>query len=134
MTFIFKCILVGVGNSAMIFDCGSVIKSVLLFFVICRSDQVYYYMPGFVMLAFLALVVVCAEISVLLCYFHLCSEDYRWWWRSFFSTGTVAFYFFLFSVHYLFHKTSITGGRSYLLYFGYTLIMVFLFFIMTGKG
>ena len=91
-----------------------------------------YYMFGFIMLAFLVLVVVCAQTSVLLCYFHLCSEDYRWWWRSFFSTGTTAFYLFLFSIHYFVYKTSITGSLSYLLYFGYTFIMVFLFFIMTG--
>ncbi|KAL5476329.1 hypothetical protein EMCRGX_G026258 [Ephydatia muelleri] len=45
-----------------------------------------YYMFGFVFLAFLILILVCAETSILLCYFHLCSEDYRWWWRSFFST------------------------------------------------
>lgn len=46
-----------------------------------------YYMFGFIMLAFIVLVVVCAQTSILLCYFHLCSEDYRWWWRAFFSTG-----------------------------------------------
>ena len=92
-----------------------------------------YYMFGFIMLAFVVLVVVCMQTSVLLCYFHLCSEDYRWWWRSFFSTGTTAIYLFLFSLHYFTYKTSITGALSYLLYFGYTFIMVFLFFIMTGK-
>ena len=46
-----------------------------------------YYMFGFLLLAFVVLLVVCAQTSVLLCYFHLCAEDYRWWWRSFFSTG-----------------------------------------------
>ena len=97
-----------------------------------RSGQMYY-MFGFIMLAFLVLVIVCAQTSVLLCYFHLCSEDYRWWWRSFFSTGTTAFYLFLFSIHYFVYKTSITGTLSYLLYFGYTSIMVFLFFVMTGN-
>ena len=110
-------------------------------------------MFGFIMLAFIVLVVVCAQTSILLCYFHLCSEDYRWWWRSFFSTGecvcthlclivtchspthatgTTALYLFLFSIHYFIYKTSITGSLSYLLYFGYTFIMVSLFFILTG--
>lgn len=46
-----------------------------------------YYMFGFLLLAFIVLLVVCAQTSILLCYFHLCAEDYRWWWRSFFSTG-----------------------------------------------
>ena len=112
-----------------------------------------YYMFGFLLLAFIVLLVVCAQTSILLCYFHLCAEDYRWWWRSFFSTGllassllspqtsylsllsgTTALYLFLFSVHYFIYKTTITGGLSYLLYFGYTFIMVFLFFISTGES
>lgn len=51
-----------------------------------RGGQMYY-MFGFLLLAFVVLVVVSAQSSILLCYFHLCAEDYRWWWRSFFSTG-----------------------------------------------
>ena len=89
-------------------------------------------MFGFIMLAFVVLVVVSGQTAVLLCYFHLCSEDYRWWWRSFFSTGTTALYLFLFSLHYFVYKTSITGALSYLLFFGYTGIIVLLFFVMTG--
>lgn len=92
-----------------------------------------YYMFGFIMLAFLVLLVVCAQTSILLCYFHLCSEDYRWWWRSFFSTGTTGFYLFLFAIYYFVYKTTITGFLSYILYFGYTFIVVFLFSLMTGK-
>ena len=94
-----------------------------------------YYNFGFIMLAFLVLVVVCAQTSVLLCYFHLCSEDYRWWWRSFFSTGTTAFYLFLFSVHYFAYKTTIIGPlfNLSLFYLGYIFIIVFLLFIMTGR-
>lgn len=102
------------------------------FFSSCRTGQMYY-MFGFVSLAFIILMVVCAETSILLCYFHLCTEDYRWWWRSFFSTGTTSFYFLLFSLHYFF-KAQITGSLSMLLFFGYTAIIVFLFFIFAGKG
>ena len=97
-----------------------------------RTGQMYY-MFGFVFLAFLILILVCAETSVLLCYFHLCSEDYRWWWRSFFSTATTVFYVFLFILHYFYFKTSIVGLLSYILYFGYTFIAMFLLFMMTGK-
>ena len=50
-----------------------------------------YCMFGFLLLAFVVLVVVSAEISIIICYFHLCSEYYHWWWRSFFSTGTHPF-------------------------------------------
>lgn len=97
-----------------------------------RTGQMYY-MFGFVTLAFVVLLVVCGETSILLCYFHLCTEDYRWWWRSFFSTGTTSVYLFLFSLHYFFYKTTIVGSLSYLVYFAYTFIIVFLFFIIAGK-
>lgn len=90
-------------------------------------------MFGFIMLAFMVLLIVCIQTSILLCYFHLCSEDYRWWWRSFFSTGTTSFYLLLFSIHYFVYKTTITGALSCILYFGYTIIIIFLFFLLTGE-
>ncbi len=92
-----------------------------------------YYMFGFIMLAFLVLQVACAQISILHCHFHLHSEDYRWWWRSFFSSGTTSFYVFLYCTSYFVRNTTITGALSYILYFGYTFIAVFLFFLMTGE-
>ena len=179
-----------------------------------RGGQMYY-MFGFLLLAFVVLVVVCAQTSIIICYFHLRSEDYRWWWRSFFSTGTrpislpplpphsywwvqaflqsvspslssfllvglismverncnkrcpyyrgvlisgvslergvplytsfpppppppppgtTALYLFLFSLHYFVYKTTITGWLSYFVFFGYTFIMVFLFWILCGNN
>jgi len=89
-------------------------------------------MFGFITVTYIFLVLVCAHISTLLCYFHLRSEDYRWWWRSFFSTGTTSFYLLLFAIHFFVYKTTITGLMSYVLYFGYTFLIMFFFFIITG--
>ena len=51
-----------------------------LFFILTSMWlQQFYYLFGFLCLVFVILVVTCAEISVVLCYFQLCSEDYRWW-------------------------------------------------------
>jgi hypothetical protein len=62
--------------------------SVELFFIMSALwlHQIYYIF-GFLFLVMVVLVVTCAEISILLCYFQLCNEDYRWWWRSFMSSG-----------------------------------------------
>lgn len=60
-------------------------------------------------------------------------KDYRWWWRSFFSSGSTALYLFLFTIHYFYYKLSIQGMASSILYFGYTFIMVLLFFLLTGQ-
>lgn len=54
-----------------------------------RAPQVYYVF-GFLLLVLAILAVTCAEISIVMCYFQLCSEDYNWWWRSFLAAGSSA--------------------------------------------
>ncbi|XP_043275405.1 transmembrane 9 superfamily member 2 isoform X2 [Venturia canescens] len=105
-----------------------------LFFILNSlwSSQMYY-MFGFLFLVFLILVITCSETTILLCYFHLCAEDYHWWWRSFLTSGFTAFYLLVYCVHYFITKLNIEGATSTFLYFGYTLIMVFLFFLLTGS-
>lgn len=104
-----------------------------LFFILNSiwSNQTYY-MFGFLFLVFIILTITCSETTILLCYFHLCAEDYHWWWRSFLTSAFTSIYLFLYCVHYFVTKLTISGTASTLLYFGYTLIMVFLFFLLTG--
>jgi len=59
-----------------------------------------YYVFGFLFLVLLILIVTCAEISIVMAYFQLCSEDYNWWWRSFLTSGSSAVYLFAYSVVY----------------------------------
>jgi len=105
-----------------------------LFFVLNSiwSSQIYY-MYGFLFLVYLILIITCSETTILLCYFHLCAEDYHWWWRSFLTSGFTAFYLAMYCVHYFFTKLDIEGAASTFLYFGYTSIMVFCFFLLTGS-
>lgn len=65
-----------------------------LFFILNSiwSHQ-FYYMFGFLSIVYLILIITCSETTILLCYFHLCTEDYRWWWRSFLTSGFAAVYF-----------------------------------------
>lgn len=104
-----------------------------LFFILNSiwSSQMYY-MFGFLFLVFIILVITCAETTVLLCYFHLCAEDYHWWWRSYLTSGFTAVYLFLYCCHYFYTKLQIEDAASAFLYFGYTLIMVLLFNLLTG--
>ena len=60
-------------------------------------------------------------------------QDYHWWWRSFLTSGCTAFYLFGYCVHYFLTKLEIEGAASTFLYLGYTSVMVFLFFLLTGK-
>eukprot|EP01092_Planopodium_desertum_P016778 TRINITY_DN9509_c0_g1_i1.p1 TRINITY_DN9509_c0_g1~~TRINITY_DN9509_c0_g1_i1.p1 ORF type:complete len:221 (-),score=9.63 TRINITY_DN9509_c0_g1_i1:46-708(-) len=93
----------------------------------------FYYIFGFLLLVFIILVVTCAEISVVIVYFQLCNEDYRWWWRAFLTAGSSALYLFAYSVFYFFTKLHIRKFVSVLLYFGYTSIISMFFFVMTGS-
>jgi transmembrane 9 superfamily member 2/4 len=77
-----------------------------LFFILSSIWQHrFYYMFGFLVLVFLVLVFSCAMISVILCYLHLCSEDYRWWWRSIWTGGATGIYLFAYGAYHYFART-----------------------------
>ncbi|KAK1316768.1 hypothetical protein QJS10_CPA05g02139 [Acorus calamus] len=93
----------------------------------------FYYVFGFLLVVLFLLVIVCAEVSVVLTYMHLCVEDWRWWWKAFFASGSVAVYVFLYSINYLvFDLRSLSGPVSAILYMGYSLIMAFAIMLSTG--
>ncbi|MBA0730853.1 hypothetical protein Golax_025776 [Gossypium laxum] len=92
----------------------------------------FYYIFGFLFIVFVILIITCAEITIVLCYFQLCSEDYHWWWRSYLTAGSSALYLFLYSIFYFFTKLEITKLVSGLLYFGYMVIVSYAFFALTG--
>ena len=103
-----------------------------LFFILNSiwMDQ-YYYVFGFTLIVALILCVTCAEITMVLVYFQLCSEDYNWWWRSFLTSGSTAIYVFLYSAFY-FSKLEANLTITYFIYFGYMTIICFGMFLMTG--
>ncbi|XP_071726860.1 transmembrane 9 superfamily member 9-like [Rutidosis leptorrhynchoides] len=92
----------------------------------------FYYIFGFLFMVFIILIITCAEITIVLCYFQLCSEDYQWWWRSYLTSGSSAFYLFMYATFYFFTKLNITKLVSGILYFGYMLIASYAFFVLTG--
>lgn len=92
-----------------------------------------YFVFGFLFIVLIILIVTCAEITIVMCYFQLCNEDYRWWWRSFLSAGSSGAYLFLYSVWYYFSKLEIEGMVPTVLYFAYMMMVSLTFFIVTGS-
>jgi len=92
----------------------------------------YYYVFGFLLIVFLILIITCCEITIVMCYFQLCAEDYHWWWRSFLTSGSSGLYLFIYSIIYMSTKMVMTRGVSILLYCGYMLIASYSFFMLTG--
>jgi len=92
----------------------------------------YYYMFGFLFLVFVILTLTSAEITIVMIYFQLCSEDHRWWWRSIFTAGASALYLFLYSVLYFYTKLEIATFVPTLIYFTYMFIISVAFCVVTG--
>jgi len=92
----------------------------------------FYYMFGFLFMVYIILILTCAEITIVLCYFQLCSEDYNWWWRAFLTSGCSALYLFGYSVFYFFTRLEINYLLPGLMFFAYMFIISFAFFVLTG--
>lgn len=110
---------------------GAVFIELFFIFSSIWQHQIYY-MFGFLFIVFVILAITCAEITIVMSYFQLCSEDYHWWWRAYLTSGASSFYMFIYAIFYFFTKLEITSLVSALLYFGYTIIMTILFFVLTG--
>ena len=104
-----------------------------LFFILTSIWlQKFYYVFGFLFIVFVILCVTCAELSIVLCYFTLCGEDYRWWWRAYLCSASSALYLFLYAAYYFAARLEITRPVSAALYFGYMGIAAACFFVLTG--
>ena len=94
--------------------------------------QRFYYVFGFLALVLLILLITCAEISIVLCYFQLCNEDYNWWWRAFLNSGSAGLYLLGYSFVYFFTQLDMVGFVPCLVYFTYMMIGSMLFCVTTG--
>lgn len=92
-----------------------------------------YYMFGFLFLCYGLMIITTAATTVLLVYFLLCAENYRWHWRSFAAAGMTGGYVFLNAL--LFWATRVTFGglTGAVLYVGYSALIGFVVFILTGE-
>lgn len=104
-----------------------------LFFILKSiwEDQ-YYYMFGFLSLVLIILLVTCIEMTIVIVYFHLCDEDYNWWWRSFFAPASSAVYIFVYSMVYFARQLSIDHFVPGLIYFANSLMICVVYALLTG--
>jgi transmembrane 9 superfamily member 2/4 len=94
----------------------------------------YYFVFGFLFIVFFILILTCAEITIVMTYFQLCNADYKWWWRSFLTPASSSLYLFAYSIFYFATKlNNVTNITLMMAFFGYTTILCFFFFILTGS-
>ncbi|PYH79227.1 hypothetical protein BO82DRAFT_136691 [Aspergillus uvarum CBS 121591] len=92
-----------------------------------------YYMFGFLFLCYGLMVITSAATTVLLVYFLLCAENYRWHWRAFAGAGMTGVYVFLNALLFWITRVSFGGLTGAVLYIGYSALIGFVVFILTGS-
>lgn len=92
-----------------------------------------YTLYGILFIVFAILLSVSGCISVALTYFQLSGEDYRWWWRCIFSTGSTGLFMFLYSIFYYHRRSNMSGALQTIEFFGYTFLTCYIFFLMLGS-
>lgn len=107
--------------------------SVELYYVFATVwGREHYALYGILLLVFCILITVTSCISVALTYFQLSSEDYRWWWRSFFSAGFTGVFVFFYAIFYYVMRSNMSGMLQSVQFFGYTILACYVFFLMLG--
>ncbi|KAH9306410.1 hypothetical protein KI387_010814, partial [Taxus chinensis] len=94
------------------------------FFFILNSIWLHrmYDIFGFLFIAFVILMVICAEITIILCYFQLCSDDYYWWWRAYMPSVYSALSLYLYASSHFFAELEITKLFTAFAYFVYPIL------------
>jgi len=110
---------------------GAVFVEVFFILSSLWLDQ-FYYVYGFLVLVFVILMITCSELTIVMVYFQLCAEDHRWWWRSFVTSGSCAFYMWFYCCFYFYSKLDMALFVSGLVYFVYMWLACVAMFLVTG--
>ncbi|KAJ5769573.1 Transmembrane 9 superfamily member 7 [Penicillium odoratum] len=108
------------------------IELLFVFKNLWQDKSGYYYVFGFLSAVSAVLIVTVIEVTVIATYNQLCSENYHWWWQSFLTGGSSAFWIFAYCIWYYMFKLHVTGFVSTLLFFSYSFLACTVYFLLTG--
>ncbi|KAJ5971638.1 Sodium:alanine symporter [Penicillium vulpinum] len=108
------------------------IELLFLFKNLWQDKSGYYYVFGFLSVVSGVLIVTVIEVTVIATYSQLCSENYNWWWQSFLTGGSSAFWIFAYCIWYYLFKLHITGFVSSLLFFSYSFLACAVYGLLSG--
>jgi transmembrane 9 superfamily protein 2/4 len=100
-------------------------------------------MWGFTGLSFVLICISVIEITVVMVYLALCSENYNWYycvylpnccrfWRSFLVGGSSSVYIFIYSTWYMIFRLNITGFLPRIVFLFYSLLACFVYGLICG--
>ncbi|KAF8454673.1 hypothetical protein BDZ91DRAFT_747299 [Kalaharituber pfeilii] len=99
----------------------SFIEIRFLFRALTSSASTIYIMYGFVLMTASLSLLAVAETSIIVTYFLLSAEDYRWWWRSFAAGAGSAVWVVVYAIWWYWKYLRLKGLVSALVYFAYVL-------------
>lgn len=91
-----------------------------------------YYMFGFLFVCYGIMIATTSTTTILLIYHLLCSENYQWPWRAFLTAGSTALYIATYAIVFWLGNLNMGGVASNAVYLGYSAIIGFLVFVLTG--
>ncbi|KAJ5161420.1 Sodium:alanine symporter [Penicillium capsulatum] len=108
------------------------IELLFVFKNLWQDKSGYYYVFGFLSAVSAVLLVTVVEVTVIATYSQLCSENYHWWWQSFVTGGSSAFWVFAYCIWFYLFKLHVTGFVSSLLFFSYSFLACAMYGLLTG--
>jgi transmembrane 9 superfamily member 2/4 len=94
--------------------------------------QIYYVM-GFLLAVLMILSATCAEVAIVMSYLQLCSEDHRWWWKSYWNCASAGGYLFLYSLWFLSSRLDLVGILPVAVYLTYMTMISICFGVFCGS-
>ena len=71
-------------------------------------------------------------MTIVIIYFSLSAESWKWHWKAFFISSSSAIYIFVYSAIYYTTKLNIEDTLSVVVYFTYSFLACFLYWLCTG--
>lgn len=113
------------------FPVGIAIGGLIPFISVWIVENYPFFTSGEFMVTTCAILLV-IESGVIFCYLHLSTEDYRWWWRSYLTTGFASAYYLIHTITYVSSTIIIEDFLSALLYGIFCVILSTLLFSLIG--
>lgn len=91
-----------------------------------------YYVFGFLAVTLTLWAYTCALTAVVMVYYQLAYEDWRWWWRSVFIPGGCGIWLFAYATYFFFDTLNVKSAPGTILYFTYSFLLSLAYVLVSG--
>jgi transmembrane 9 superfamily protein 2/4 len=91
-----------------------------------------YYVFGFLAIVFVLWAYTCALTAIVMVYYQLAYEDWRWWWRAFLVPSGCGVFPALYCIMYYYTMLDVQSWTGAFIYFGYMGVFVVAYVLTAG--